>query len=333
MSAISSIQAETLDILRTAIPPNSTVALLDFPNHANAGDVLIYRGELAYLNHLGCRVEYVSTLTTYDKTALDAAVPDGPILLHGGGNFGDRYPAFQLFRERVVSENPDRRIVGLPQTFEYADHDALTRTQEIYSNHPDLTLFIRNRQTATHVKDLFAANHVEYCPDTAFGVGPIDAPREADHDFVVLKRTDSESAHTASGVPKELTEKALSTDWQLAWLGEDLRWWPQSLALVVLFEIPAVRRRLYRGKQRTFDRQSTLILRGAVNVLSRGRVIITDRLHAAILGVLLGKPVVMIDNANSKLSAAFRDYLANIPDLRLVNDFHEGYEAGKVMGS
>jgi exopolysaccharide biosynthesis predicted pyruvyltransferase EpsI len=42
--------------------------------------------------------------------------PDDPILLHGGGNFGDVWPGFQRFREQVIRESPNRRIIQLPQT-------------------------------------------------------------------------------------------------------------------------------------------------------------------------------------------------------------------------
>ena len=48
---------------------------------------------------------------------------------------------------------------------------------------------------------------------------------------------------------------------------------------------------------------------------------VTDRLHAAIFGALLGKPVIMVDNANHKLSAAHESYLHAFPDIHLARDF------------
>ncbi|AFA74611.1 putative polysaccharide pyruvyl transferase [Gordonia polyisoprenivorans VH2] len=333
MSAISSIQAETLDILRTVIPAGSTVALLDFPNHANAGDVLIYRGELAYLQRLGCEIAYTATFNTYDKGALASAVSTGPILLHGGGNFGDRYPIYQPFRERVIGENRDRPIICLPQTFEYTDQSALTHTQQVYGEHPDLTLLIRDRSALQRVTELFPANQVRYCPDTALGTGRIDPAREPDHDVVFLKRTDDESAFSVDDIPQSLIDEAFTHDWRMEWFGYDLKWWPQSLAIVSLSMVPVFRRRIHRWAKRAFDRQSELIVHSAVDALSRGRVVLTDRLHGAVLGVLLEKPVVMVDNANSKLSAAFRDYLATFAHVALARDFHEGYDVAKSMAS
>lgn len=40
---------------------------------------------------------------------------------------------------------------------------------------------------------------------------------------------------------------------------------------------------------------------------------VTDRLHAAVLATLLGRPVVARDNANGKLAAVFADYLGRFP--------------------
>lgn len=45
-------EQETADILRAEIP-GDRVAVLDYPDHFNSGDLLIYRGQLAYLDRLG----------------------------------------------------------------------------------------------------------------------------------------------------------------------------------------------------------------------------------------------------------------------------------------
>ena len=43
----------------------------------------------------------------------------------------------------------------------------------------------------------------------------------------------------------------------------------------------------------------------AISTLSIGELIVTDRLHGAILGFLMGKTVIYIDNTYHKLSAVF----------------------------
>lgn len=328
---ISDIRAESIDALRRNVPAGMPVALLDFPNHINAGDTMIHRGQVQYLHELGCDVDYLATLHTYDRSALDAHAPGCPILLQGGGNFGDRYPVNQLFRERIIDENPDRRIVQLPQTLHYSSADELRRTRDIYARHRNLTILIRDRNGVGRAAEYFPTSTVEYCPDLAFGIGPLTPAGRPDHDVVLLKRTDSESAHPAALVPAELRAIAYVHDWRLDWFGKDLRWWPQSLAIVAMCGVGALRRRVFPYSARVFESQSTAILRSAIATLSRGAIVVTDRLHAAILGVLLGKPVVMVDNTDHKVAAAYQDYLRSVPDVRLADDFEEATSMVRSM--
>lgn len=330
-SAIDHIQQRTREVLQKVIGPGSGVALLDFPNHANAGDVLIYRGQLAYLSQLGCDVQYLCAYNTYDRAVMDEKVPNGPILLQGGGSFGDRYRVYQEFRERVIAENPDRKIVQMPQTFEFSDQDFLARTREIYARHPDLTILIRHRHDLDRVAELFPQNRVVFCPDAAFGAGRLQPATEPDHDLVIMKRVDTESLEDPEDLSPDLVGDAFVTDWRLEWFGGDLRWWPRSFLIVLLSTRARFRPRIADFSRRTFDRQSEIIVDQAVRTLSRGRVVVTDRLHGAIFGLLLGKPVVLVDNANRKVSAAYRDYFREAGTVHLTDDFDAAITLGREL--
>jgi exopolysaccharide biosynthesis predicted pyruvyltransferase EpsI len=43
-------------------------------------------------------------------------------------------------------------------------------------------------------------------------------------------------------------------------------------------------------------------LQGAVDVISLGKVVVTNRLHAAIMANLVGRPLIWIDTAQKKTS-------------------------------
>lgn len=43
-------------------------------------------------------------------------------------------------------------------------------------------------------------------------------------------------------------------------------------------------------------------LQGAMDVISQGKVIVTNRLHAAVMANLLGRPLIWIDTEQKKLS-------------------------------
>src|SRR5271170_3624013 len=79
-------------------------ALLNYPNHVNIGDHLIWAGTVDYLQKVSqTRIAYTADLDSYSERILNLELsPADPILLHGGGSLGDRWPARQEFHERIV---------------------------------------------------------------------------------------------------------------------------------------------------------------------------------------------------------------------------------------
>ena len=93
------------------------------------------------------------------------------------------------------------------------------------------------------------------------------------------------------------------TDWTSR-LRRVAAWQAQTHLQAAVHRIGVLRARTYPAQRWAFERQSRATVADAVATISQGRVVVTDRLHAAVFGALLGKPVVMIDNATKKLSAA-----------------------------
>jgi exopolysaccharide biosynthesis predicted pyruvyltransferase EpsI len=329
-SNITAIREDTLAALRGVLPADvDTVGLLDHPNHFNAGDLLIYQGELAYLERLGIAAAYVCTTFSYDRSVLAQRMGVGPLLLHGGGNFGDRYPKYQRLRERAIEQHSHRKIVQLPQTIEFKEGAALDRAQRIYSQHPDLTLMMRDKSGFAHARELFPQNNVVYCPDMAFGAGSLRATAAPKDDIVLLKRKDGESIYSDNELP-DILRAAYRTDWHVSTSG-NLKWWPVTVVNQLVHHAPSVRNLVYPMARWAFDWQGAIIVDNAVRILSRGKVVVTDRLHAAIYSMLMGKNVVMVDNANRKISNIYRDYLGGSPLTHLAGDFNEAGEVAKSL--
>lgn len=57
----------------------------------------------------------------------------------------------------------------------------------------------------------------------------------------------------------------------------------------------------------------------------------TDRLHAAVLAVLMGKPVVMVDNVNKKISTIYNELLSEFPDAHLANSFVDAERVARSL--
>lgn len=314
LPALEAIQLQTLTVLREVLNGATKVAFVDFPNHENSGDSLIYLGELAYLKQLGVEVTYVTDYGRYDKKTLQTLAPEGPILLHGGGNFGDRWLHLQKSREEVIGDFPERHIIQLPQTIDFTNGPDLSRAQAVMSTHPNLTILIRDHAGVERTRELFPTAETLFCPDMAFGYGRVYPRRPAKVDVLVLKRQDVESVQGGISI-SDLGWTHETDDWGLS--GR------RKLAFVLLHvpgafakRIPFLRRRFSPLLRACYLQMAKLNVVNAIDILARGRVIVTDRLHATVLAALMGKNVIALDNANGKISAITQDYLGTMPTVR-----------------
>jgi exopolysaccharide biosynthesis predicted pyruvyltransferase EpsI len=108
---------------------------------------------------------------------------------------------------------------------------------------------------------------------------------------------------------------------QADWLDDGV---PERLLLLALEVLQRYPHRLDtdgsdRGRMIWTQLAALRLQRGAA-LLAEGRVLLTDRLHAALLGCLLGMPVVALDNCYGKLSAVLGDWMAGWPGLFLETD-------------
>jgi exopolysaccharide biosynthesis predicted pyruvyltransferase EpsI len=291
---IRRLQGIAVDTLR-GIGGEAPFALVDFPDHANVGDSAIWSGTTAYLSaHRGRQPRYVSSIDAFSEAALRAALPEGPIFVHGGGNFGDLWPRHQEFRERLLERFPDREIIQLPQSVHFDDPARAARAAKAIAQHGKFRLFVRDQPSYEFAAARFECE-IALCPDMAVFIGALD--REApDVDAFYLLRTDKERA---------VLETAGRADY--TWRVDD--WLVESRLSIEMRKVLRVLRET-RGGQ--WDRlalraasyetaASARVLRGC-RLLSSGRVVITDRLHAHLLCLLAGIPHAVLDNSYGKLN-------------------------------
>jgi pyruvyl transferase EpsO len=274
-------------------------ALLDFPDYANVGDSAIWLGTTAYFRrHRGAEPAYVSTSRAFSERELRAALPEGPIFIQGGGNFGDLWPAHQEFRERLLERFPDREIVQLPQSIHFSDSRRSARTARVIARHGNFRLLVRDRASYEAARSLFDCE-VGICPDMALFLGGLERGRSPEVDVLYLMRTDKERATaTPAGEP---TGRRGYTSQAADWLTEGRL----SLRLSRLLGATRAlrrgwpRRAILRGAR--YDALARARLARGCRLLSAGRVVITDRLHAHLLSLLLGIPHAVLDNSYGKL--------------------------------
>ncbi len=327
---VAELRGLVLARIGSVVSPGAPVALLDFPNHANVGDTAIYLGERAALAALGHEVGYVATAASYHAAHLRRALGrDGTILLHGGGNLGDLWPVFQRFRERVIREHPERRIVVLPQTIRYADDASARASAEVFARHPDLHLLVRDATSLAFARARFPSVETQLCPDAAFALGPL-RPGPARRDVLLVARTDQESGHTW---PAPAPAGVAVADWPEP--SPRLRL-ERELTRVLAFPLKRASGRagwLNVPLRRLYTDLSHRRLTGGLDVLGGGRVIVTDRLHGHVLCLLLGRPHVLLDNSYGKNRTFYDAWTSGSPLVRWADSPAEALQrASEVLG-
>lgn len=283
-------------IARQALEPFTTdapYALLDFPNHANVGDSAIWAGEMAYLQRYApAPPAYVCSLADFSMQDLLARCPDGPIFIHGGGNFGDVWPHHQTFRNRLLEQAPGRQVVQLPQSIHFSSPEKLEETARVIERHGAFTLFVRDKESLELAQRHFPCQTI-LCPDMAFFIGQIARPRSPEVDVLCLLRTDVERVDLGDGVREQ-------PDLRIAdWLDESKGELNLARAWGALTASAA--RGPGAARYGLFKAAADARVRRGVRLLASGRAIVTDRLHTHILSLLLGIPHAVLDNSYGKV--------------------------------
>jgi len=314
------------------------VALLDFPAHENVGDSAIWLGEKELLAGAGVEVAYQSDMRGYSSEALRRAMPSGVVLIHGGGNLGDRYPQTQAFRERVVDELRDHRIVQLPQTVDFRSAREQARAAAALARHDDLVVLARDGVSAATLQAMGLRHDV--VPDSAFLVSLIRSPPTLPGAATTyLLRSDDE--RTGPPFPGPGHDWSAMERGTVTWPGRRA---PQRLPSPVrgtagLVPRPAwdactrsaaLARRIVRqldgGPSRRaarFDAVAARRVHHGLAQLADARFVVTDRLHGAILGLLLGRAVVAVDTGYGKISSYFATFPAPAQTLRVTTTFDD----------
>jgi pyruvyl transferase EpsO len=297
-ATIARLQNEIDGALGAELDGVRSFALVDFPDHANVGDSAIYLGELAWLHRrYGLRPGYVCTVDNFAPAALRQAVPDGPILIHGGGNFGDIWPGHQRLREAVLAAFPGRRIVQLPQTIHFANPAARDRVAAGIAAHGNVLLLARDAVSLDLARRSFDCE-ARLCPDMAFALGAQDRSAPARHELLLLLRTDHERRPRDPCV--SVPAGGVAADWLdeppdlHARLRRRTALWAALAKPAAAFDRCHQRERLYRALA------ARRVARG-LGQLGSARSVITDRLHGHILCLLLGIPHIVFDNHYGKL--------------------------------
>jgi len=283
-------------LLETLLPSvhGQPWALLDWPGHTKVGDSAIWLGTLAALERRFGRPPAFLSRSTEFPHGLDDAMSEGIVFLLGGGNFGDLWGGVHENRLRVLQGFRHRRIIQLPQSIHFRSQASLEATRKAVEQHPDFTLLVRDKASFAFAETQFSCPAL-LGPDMAYGLGSLAPPAPADTDVFSLLRTDLERQE-GSPERRELARFGPCEDWTLR-RAPGLHRAVDAMVLDLSPRSPALMRLRERAYRRYARKE---VLRGA-RLLARGRLVVTDRLHAHILCHLMGRPHIVLDNSYGKI--------------------------------
>lgn len=304
-------------ILQPLLPKNTQYALVDFPDHSNVGDSAIWVGEIDLLKEItGNHPSYISKIENFRLDILSNALPEGPILIHGGGNFGDIWRKHQDFREYLMIACKGRKVIQLPQSIKFDNPESIANCADLIKQHGDFHLLVRDKPSLDFAVKNFSC-HVELSPDSAFGIGELTKPSKPEADLFMLLRNDSERAEYDRTPLFALN--ALGADW----LDDPSFFHQRSKVIATLSALKQGR------KPNRLDYYQALaqgrLMRG-VKMLSRGKRVVTDRLHAHIISTLLDIPHVALDNNYGKVSGYINAWTNIYPQVKIASSAQDAIE-------
>ena len=254
---------------------------------------------------------------------------------HGGGNWGDLWPVVHKLRIehsfRALVRNYS--VVGMPQSLYYKSKetesfDARLLKREIRvgtelrllgasgsrsnnnitGHNQSVVLSWREYESYERAKQLYPFIKHLLLPDVAFQLGPYQRELIGSVervDFLFLLRRDHESTLVVLPAKGEEDDDGYTPRPSNTTVAEVI------LDAVVSATNDSGSNKSFRvvdwpDRLRIFHSDDPFFTKTSIQLLSVGRVVICDRLHAAILAYLAGIPFVFIDPLTGKISKALR---------------------------
>ncbi len=323
------------DALAQALRGARAVALVNFPNHGNPGDPAIWLGTRRLLNDLGVRVVHSTAWWDLDVDLLRRRAGAVPVLLNGGGNFGDLYAGQQSAREAVLAGLRDRPVVQLPQSIHFADPAREQAMAQLLADHPDVVLMVREENAARIARDRLGVTPL-LSPDHALASGPMRRTRTPDRSILWLARMPGDPEYVPYAEPTG--DDVTRVEW-LHGVPEDQAAW--DLRGRLLLRVNAAAQQRWTSGRRSAALQSVAastfaplarrwVARG-VDILSAAEVVVTDKLHGHIFCALLGIPHVVLDNSYGKVSGTLDAWTGGLPGVHRAADGAEALALAREL--
>ena len=222
----------------------------------------------------------------------------------------------------MIADLPNHNIIIFPQTIFYKDAKNLRVDADFFKNYPNVTICARDSHSLKTLQEYFPNNPSLLVPDMAFFMDEHWLKKETEEDKTLfLMRSDHElTKGNLSGIPG----KADICDWPtLNTIGGKIRY---DILRRLRSGLGYVDKYLGLELSHAFtDMYWNYLLRPynvrlVIDFIQSYKHIYTTRMHAGILGVILGKTDINIyDNDYGKMSWYYDTWLYNTEGVRMLN--------------
>lgn len=234
------------------------------PGHGNTGDSM-----QAYRIHKMLSIFFETVLEfnvrETDK-GLEQVLSDDIIFLSSGGNLGDLWPAVETQRCNIIKACPNNMIVSFPQTIHFSSKERAKISSNIYKAHTNLHTFARDPMSYNTAKELF--NSVQQLPDPVFTM--LHNKKNKRKGILCIFRNDKEDF--IKNTKKQIIAHCSSID------TVDIK--------DTHIKMPMTEEKLL----------------GYLDMVSKYRLVVTDRFHGAIFAAITGTPCFAFPTINHKIT-------------------------------
>lgn len=308
--------ASLIDERLTPLIDNNYV-LYGLPYYTNIGDTLIWNGELEFLKKLPYKCVGTCPWNKYPGTKLPENVI---ILITGGGYFGDLWRNGWEYVLKGIEPNLNNKIIFLPGTVYYENHDLLKKDAEYLAKFPNFIICVRDKVSFELASNNFS-NKVILIPDMAFYMNEKYlrncSKKTPQYNALFIRRQDKEFPEKSFAIPStqydthdwETMENPMSIGKNFYRLQYRIELLSKRLPEFARYLNNLLYKYLYRVK----------LTKIGCSQIASYHTIYTTRLHAMILACLIGREAVMIDSKFGKLSSFYDTWLTDCDNIKLLN--------------
>lgn len=253
-------------------------------DYGNLGDVAITFAQILFLKSLFpgyAVIEFPLSQTYTSMKDLERIIEKNDIITTvGGGNTAGRYLDIEECRQFVLERFKNNTVICFPQSVDFTDASFRGKFISTYSKHPKLLYMVRERFSYEAVRSAVPGLRLSLCPDIVFSLGETIDPSSCIRAGVVISlRNDKERLMDASDRADLLHCVTRRTE---------------------LTEMDTQ----VEADCFSFDKRVAL-LSELLDVYSRSKLVVTDRLHGMILAYVTRTPCIVFSGDNPKIEGCY----------------------------